>query len=125
MAAVVSFGHWLTMFWSPRVTLVSSARGLRPTAGPIIDWFRGFQLYGLTPPVSIAWLSFRGNEFQVPYVTSGSLDDPWHSMLAPGGRPPSVVRRRRRSMARNGSSVSAVNQPPGGSLLATESSLVN
>jgi ABC-type transport system involved in multi-copper enzyme maturation permease subunit len=78
MAALLSFGHWLTMFWAPRVTL---AKGLRPTADSIVGSFRDFQLYGLTPPVSLAWLSFRGSEFEVPYVTTGSLDDPWHSML--------------------------------------------
>jgi ABC-2 family transporter protein len=76
MAAVVSFGHWLTLLG--RVTL---AKGLRPPADPFADGLRDFQLYGLTPPVSLAWLSFRGNEFEVPYVTSGSLDNPWHSML--------------------------------------------
>jgi ABC-type transport system involved in multi-copper enzyme maturation permease subunit len=76
MAAVVSFGHWVTLFWAPQVTFT---RGLRPANDSIVGSFRDFQLYGLTPPVSLAWLSFRGSEFGVPYV--GSPGNPWHSML--------------------------------------------
>jgi ABC-type transport system involved in multi-copper enzyme maturation permease subunit len=78
MAAVVSFGHWVTMFWAPQVTF---ATGPRPTDDLIFGWLRDFQLYGLTPPVSLAWLSFRGDDFAVPYLTTGSQDDPWRSIL--------------------------------------------
>jgi ABC-type transport system involved in multi-copper enzyme maturation permease subunit len=75
-AAVVSFGHWLILIF------FSVPKGMRPQANPIGDeLLRAIQLYGLTPPVSLAWLSFRGSEFGVPYVTTGSQDNPWHSLL--------------------------------------------
>ncbi|HEV3117982.1 MAG TPA: ABC transporter permease subunit, partial [Gemmataceae bacterium] len=75
-AAVLSFGHWLILIF------FSVPTGMRPQANPIGDeLLRAIQLYGLTPPVSLAWLSFRGSEFGVPYVTTGSPDNPWHSLL--------------------------------------------
>jgi ABC-type transport system involved in multi-copper enzyme maturation permease subunit len=73
MAAAVTLGHWLiwVVLWVPSRS--------RPMNDPVADWVMAFQLYGLTPPVSIAWLSFRGIDFELPVI--GYDRDPARSLM--------------------------------------------
>jgi ABC-type transport system involved in multi-copper enzyme maturation permease subunit len=57
--AALSFGHWLPWFFC--------CLPLRAGVGPdsVMQHIAYFQLYGFTPPVTLGWLAFHAEEFQV------------------------------------------------------------
>jgi hypothetical protein len=65
----VAFGHWIPwlMCCLPFRIMAGSGDGLETIAK--------FQSFGMTPPITLGWLAFRGKEFE-----SGSMKEPGEFM---------------------------------------------
>jgi ABC-type transport system involved in multi-copper enzyme maturation permease subunit len=74
VAAGLSFGHWLP--W-----LVGGVPTANPLYAPSGYWLVYLRKFGLTPPVALAWFAFRGSDFRLPYVSSGSGEDGWAAFV--------------------------------------------
>jgi ABC-type Na+ efflux pump permease subunit len=73
-AAALGLGHWYLwlLFCMP----------LR-LEGSTLAWVVRFQMYGLTPPVALAWLAFRGDSIESGLIGGNDMngDDPMGSLL--------------------------------------------
>ena len=69
----VCFGHWL--IWSCGLPFFIYSSGDR---NEFPDWVANFQVYGLTPPMTLHMLSFQGSELQQPvYLGYRSMSPQW------------------------------------------------
>lgn len=78
--AALGVGHWLLSLLGFFLILLPRPAGPR-LGGDSVVWLLTVQLYGFTPPISLSWLAFHGQDFQLGFVRSG-LEDPWAALMA-------------------------------------------
>jgi hypothetical protein len=78
--AALGVGHLLLSIIGFSLILLPRPGGLRPSEESVL-WLLGLQLYGFTPPISLSWLAFHGQDFQLSFVNR-DLANPWTALLA-------------------------------------------
>jgi hypothetical protein len=59
----VAIGHWL--IWACCIPLfIIGSSGPGPAFGEFLEWVSKFEAFGLTPPVTLGFLAFTGDEFE-------------------------------------------------------------
>src|SRR5262249_29182635 len=75
--AALGVGHWLLSAMGFFLFVILPPGGLR---GGSLAWLLTLQLYGFTPPASLSWLAFHGNDVHLGLMRGG-IEDPWTALM--------------------------------------------